>query len=152
MAKKIENEQVVNRFLLSTVYALVAAIGLYFLEKIATGKSIPQVMPDVALTFMQIMIWGGLIGLAISVVILIVRKKFSAYYPVMFAVIALAGAFMRYGNLIPSISFLPAFDDMHNRIVMVATGVAVLYIYELVVYFLLVNKVEGQNNKKKKAK
>ena len=141
MAKKVENEQVVNRFLLSTVYAILAAFGLYSLN-IASWKLFMS-FGDIV----NVIMWGGVVACAASVVILIVKKKFSLYYPVLFLYVALVGLFLNLNGKFPQ-----NIDSIETRIKMVGAVLAVLYIYELVVYFLRVNKVEGQNNKKKKAK
>ena len=141
MAKKVENEQVVNRFLLSTVYAILAAFGLYFLN-IASWKWFMS-FGDI----INVMMWGGVAACVASVVILIVKKKFSLYYPILFLYIALAGMFLNLNWIFPQ-----NIDSIETRIKMVGAVLAILYIYELVVYFLRVNKVEGQNNNKKKAK
>ncbi|MBQ2966799.1 MAG: hypothetical protein IJE10_01595 [Clostridia bacterium] len=137
MAKKPENEQVVNRFLLSTVYAIIAAMGLYYLNALATYQNVL-----LAWNIFGFMFWGGIVGfVAFIAVRLILRKKLTWYYPVMFAVIALSGLFLRLNGQFPA-----SINNMSHRIMIIGVVLALLYIYELIVYFLRVNKVD--NNKK----
>ena len=135
MAKKAENEQVVNRFLLSTVYGIIAALGLYYLNALAAYQN-----PVLALTLFGVMFWAGLIGFVAFVVVqLITRKKLTWYYPVIFIVIALSGLFLRLNGKFPA-----SINSMSHRIMIIGVVFALMYIYELVVYFIRVNKVDNK--------
>lgn len=132
---KIENEQVVNRFLLSTTYAIIAGLFLYYLSQASVRVSTAAL----SLKLYQVMIWCGGILTVWFAIRKFVLKKGKCYYLVMFAIIFVAGLFLRYGNLIPLFSSI--FNDMTRRIMIVSALLGVLYIYELIYYFLNVNKV-----------
>ena len=135
MAKKAENEQVVNRFLLSTVYGIVAALFLYYLNSLAMSSD-----AIVAWNIFGVMFWAGLAGCAAFIVIrLLLHKKLTWYYPVMFVVIALSGLFLRLNGKFPA-----GINSMPQRIMIIGVVFALMYIYELVVYFIRVNKVDNK--------
>ncbi|MBR4029801.1 MAG: hypothetical protein IKJ06_00165 [Clostridia bacterium] len=128
---KIENEQVVNRFLLSTTYAIIAGLFLYYLSQ----ASVRVATAALSLKLFQLMIWTGGIGTIWFAIRKFILKKGKCYYLVICALVCIAGVFLRYGN------YLPYFNDMTRRILTVSALLGLLYVYELVYYFLNVNKV-----------
>ena len=137
MANKVENEQVVNRFLLSTTYTLIAGIGLFYLSE-AAGRAATA---SLALTIYWVLIIAGGLSAVWFAIRKFVLKKGTCYYFFMFLYLCIAGVFLRYGN------YLPHLNNMTRRILLVGACIGVLYIYELVVYFLRVNKVDGKKKK-----
>lgn len=137
MSNRVENEQVVNRFLLSTTYALLAGLGLFYLSEAATRVSTAAL----ALGIYWVFIVVGAVFTVWFAVRKFILKKGTCYYFSLFLLMCAAGVFLRYGN------YLPYCNDMTRRILMVGTLVGLLYVYELVVYFLRVNK---STTKKKK--
>ena len=132
---KIENEQVVNRFLLSTTYAIIAGLFLYYLSQ----ASVRVATAALSLKLYQVMIWGGGLLAVWFAIRKFILQKGKSYYLVMFLLVMLAGIFLRYGNLITL--FNSVFNDMSRRIMIVSALLGVLYVYELIYYFLNVNKV-----------
>ena len=125
-----ENEKVVNRFLLSTVYCFIAAIFTYYLYRWSVSSSMVMVMPNIYYLMMGL---GGVLA-----VVFAVRhwalKKGSLYYFGLFLLVAVAGAFLQY---YPKISF---FFIAYRRFLVIGLVVALIYIEELIYYFLNVRK------------
>ena len=134
MSKK-ENEAVVNRFLLSTVYIIVFEMFLYFMYNLSCAKYGISILMHLAKIH-----WGiAIIGLGLSVYFAVryfALKKGSLYHFVIFLVLGLTGLFLQY---IPYVSsFLAAYT--FRRYTLLALIYLLFYVYEIVVYFLRVNK------------
>jgi len=124
---KIENEQVVNRFLLSTTYAIVAGLILYFMY-------VRGLYTLWANSFYLGMTVIGFLGAVFFGIRKFALKMGTGYHFCLFIVLAVIGAFLRYG------SYIPVFFSAYNRIAASGIAVAVLYVLEIVHYFIFVNK------------
>ncbi len=130
MAKR-ENEAVVNRFLLSTLYAVVGEFVIFYLYKMSVTSSV--LITHLSAIFNAIMA----LGIASAVWFAIkhwVLKNGGLYHFGVFIIVAFTGAFLNY---YPGIDF---FFLTYRRFVVVALVVAAVYVYEIVRYFLKVNK------------
>lgn len=130
MAKR-ENEAVVNRFLLSTLYTVVGEFAIYYLYKMSVSSSV--LITQLSVVFNAIMALGiaSAIWFAIKHWVL---KNGSLYHFAVFVIVALVGAFLNY---YPGIDF---FFLTYRRFALVAIIVAAVYVYEIIRYFLKVNK------------
>ncbi len=137
MSNRVENEQVVNRFLLSTTYALIAGLGLFYLSEAAGRVSTAAFALNV---YWALIIVGAVFSVWFAIRRFILKKG-TCYYLIFFVFMCLAGVFLRYGN------YIPMFDNMTRRILLVGALVGIIYVYELVVYFVRVNKVSGKQKK-----
>ena len=124
---KIENEQVVNRFLLSTTYRIIAGLMLYFMY-------VRGIYSLWANTFYFAMFIMGIIGTVFFGIRKFGLKMGTGYHFCLFIVITVMGAFLRYG------SYLPVFFSAYNRIAAMGILIAILYVFEIVHYFVFVNK------------
>ena len=130
---KVENEQVVNRFLLSTTYAIVAGLALFFIYD--KGISHYFMTMNTVYTVMYIL---GALGAAWFLVRKFALKKGTMYGFYVCLYVVICALFMRFGNRIP------AFNSDYRRVITLAVFTAALYVYELVIYFV--------NNGKKASK
>lgn len=124
---KIENEQVVNRFLLSTTYAIVAGLVLYFMYV----RGLLSLWANAFFVGLGIF---GIIGMVFFGVRKFVLKKGTGYHFFLFLLLALIGMFLRYG------AYIPMFFSGYNRVAAAGILVAILYVLEIVHYFIFVNK------------
>ena len=124
---KIENEQVVNRFLLSTTYGIIAGLMLYFMY-------VRGIYSLWANTFYFGMFIMGIIGTVFFGIRKFGLKMGTGYHFCLFIVIAVMGAFLRFG------SYIPVFFSAYNRIAATGILIAILYVFEIVHYFVFVNK------------
>ena len=130
MAKR-ENEAVVNRFLLSTLYAVVGEFVIFYLYKMSVSSS-------VLISHLSV-INNAIMALGIASAIWFgikhwVLKNGGLYHFGVFIIVAFVGAFLNY---YPGIDF---FFLTYRRFALVAIIVAVIYVYEIIRYFLKVNK------------
>ena len=133
MSKK-ENEAVVNRFLLSTVYIIVFEMFLFFMYKLScAGFGI-----SILMHLSKIHLFIAIVGVLLSVLFFVryKQRKGNIYHFAIFLILGLTGLFLQY---IPYVCpFLAAYTI--RRYVFLALLYFVFYIYEIVVYFLRVNK------------
>ncbi len=133
MSKK-ENEAVVNRFLLSTVYIIVFELFLYFMYKLSCAGFGIGILMHLKTIHWGIAIVG--IGLALYFAVRRYKGKGSMYHCVLFLVFGLTGLFLQY---IPYVSsFLAAYT--FRRYCLLSLVYLLFYVYEIFVYFLRVNK------------
>lgn len=132
---KRENEAVVNRFLLSTLYIILGEFLLFFMYK-ASCTSMAVNMPII---YYALMILGGA-GLAISAVFLAMGKKSSLYYLVICAVVLLIALFLKFYYVIDIKAYLDVVYFASKRYIIAAVFAVLFYIYEVVYYFMNVNK------------
>ena len=124
---KFENEQVVNRFLLSTTYAIIAGLVLYFMY--VRGLYTLWANP-----FYFGMLIMGIVGAVFFGIRKFGLKMGTGYHFCLFIILAVIGAFLRYG------AYIPLFFSAFNRIAAAGALVALLYVFEIVHYFIFVNK------------
>lgn len=135
---KKENEAVVNRFLLSSLYFIIGLCATYFLFKLAQN-------PKVMLNF-NVIVWTVL-GLAIIAAAISFFKK-NNYYGSIFVVIALFMIVLSiYFPVIMANTYelliakgLTLFLNSYMPYVIGAGIMALAYIYEIVYYIINVNK------------
>ena len=123
---KIENEQVVNRFLVSTTYAILAGLVLYFLY--FRGLSSIWVNTFYAIIYVSSAVCAVFFGVRKFVL-----KKGTGYHFAFFLIIMLIGLFLRYG------SYLTYFESAYRRIACSGILVLILYVYEIIRYFVCAN-------------
>ncbi len=134
MSKK-ENEAVVNRFLLSTVYIIVFEMFLYFMYKLSCGGFGLAVVNSVNEIHWCII----LLGFALSIYFAVrhfAMKKSGLYHLVIFFVLALTGLFLEYAWTFST--FFGAY--VSRRYTLLALVYLLFYVYEIIVYFIRVNK------------
>ena len=124
---KFENEQVVNRFLLSTTYAIVAGLVLYFMYV----RGVYSLWANAFYLGMGVI---GIMGVIFFGIRKFALKMGTGYHFCLFFVLAVIGMFLRYGSKIPM------FFSAYNRIAAAGIVVAVLYVLEILHYFIFVNK------------
>lgn len=131
---KRENEAVVNRFLLSTVYIILFEMFLFFMCKYECGKFAFSLFAYRSFILMGI----AIIGLALSIYFFVryfVMKKGSLYYGILFLVFGLSGVFLQ-----TIYKFCPYMTDTVKRYGFLSLLYLAFYVYELIVYFVRVNK------------
>lgn len=137
MSRK-ENETVVNRFLLSTLYFVVFEFGLYMLNK-SLGS--PGLFLHYSAILITIAIAGGIGAVLFAVLIpcKVVSLSTGIYYTVIFALIAFTGIFVKFYYLLPE-TIAYKLMSVPLRCKLVGLVALVLYVYEIIRYFLFVNK------------
>ena len=137
MSRK-ENEAVVNRFLLSTLFLVILEFGFYILNRVFNNyRTFKYFTP---LTYTLIVI--GLIGLIAMIVLAYLKKtKISnaVYYGVIFAIVLVTGVFVKFFYLLP-LGLAEMFMNVATRFKAMGLIVALVYVYEIIRYFLKVNK------------
>ena len=133
MAKKKENEAVVNRFLFSTLYAVVMAFYIYYTY--AAGVSAKYFLMYMNVFNVSLVVLGlAAIGVGIAH---FGMKKSSKYQFAVLVAAFLIVAFLRFSMLIPivipSLSFFGSVKDRH---IIAAFITLLVYVYEVIVYFV----------------
>ncbi len=135
---KRENEAVVNRFLLSTLFLVILEFGFYILNIIFFSSSAFKYYTP--LTYALIVI--GILGI-IAMIVLCSLKKIKVqnmvYYSVIFLIILITGLFVKFYYILP-FGLNMMFINVATRLKAVGALVAILYLYEIIRYFLYVNK------------
>ena len=135
---KRENEAVVNRFLLSTLFLVVLEFGFYLFNNIANDfRTFKYFTP---LTYVMIAI--GVIGIGVMIALACMKKiktQSAIYYGVIFLIILVTGLFVKFFYILP-FGLADLFMSVATRLKVMATLVAVVYVYEIIRYFLKVNK------------
>lgn len=135
---KRENEAVVNRFLLSTLFLVILEFGFYILNIIFFSSSAFKYYTP--LTYALIVI--GILGI-IAMIVLCSLKKIKVqnmvYYSVIFLIILITGLFVKFYYILP-FGLNMMFINVATRLKAMGALVAILYLYEIIRYFLYVNK------------
>ena len=131
-----ENEAVVNRFLLSTLYIILGEFLLFFMYKGSLSVSMAINMPNILYTLMII---SGL-GIIACIVLMAKGKKQALYYLVMAAVVLVIALFLRFYYLINIQAALDIFMYTKKRYAAAAVFALLFYVYEIVYYFVNVRK------------
>lgn len=135
---KRENEAVVNRFLLSTLFLVVLEFGFYLLNNIFNNFRTFQYYTP--LTYALIIIgMVGIITMAILASLKKIKVQSALYYGVIFLIVLLTGVFVKFFYLLP-FGLDVTFMNVSTRLKMMGILVAVIYLYEVIRYFLNVNK------------
>ena len=99
MSRK-ENEAVVNRFLLSTLFLVILEFGFYILNSLFNNFRTFRYFTPFTYALMIV----GLIGL-ITMIALACLKKFkissAAYYGIIFAIVLITGVFVKFFYILP---------------------------------------------------
>ncbi len=133
MAKKRENEAVVNRFLFSTLYAIILELYIYYTYAAgvsATYFSLYQTVFNTTLILLGI-------GVVVTGIYSFGFKKISKYQFFVLLIMFLVVLFLRFSVYIP-IAF-PSFYQMastKNRHIVAAIIGLLVYIYEFIRYIV----------------
>lgn len=133
---KKENEAVVNRFLLSTLYIIIGEFLLFFMYKGSLSVSMAINMPNI---LYLLMIISGL-GIVACVMLMAKGRKSALYYLVMAAVVLVIALFLRFYYLINIPAFLNVFMYTAKRYAAAAVFALLFYVYEIIYYFVNVRK------------
>ena len=131
---KRENEAVVNRYLLSTLYFVIIEFLFYIMNRLS--------FTVYAHSCWYTLIFVGAIGVvAFAIVGALKKVKLSTaiYYIIVFAILLFAGLFVKYFYIMPS-PYNELFSYTSRRFLVCGAIAAVLYVYEIIRYFLNVNK------------
>lgn len=133
MVKRKDNEAVVNRFLFSTLYAVLMAFYIYYTY--AAGVS-PKYFSSYMIIFNVTLVVLGVGAIAVGVANF-KFKKLSKYQFYVLIVLFLIVAFLRFSMLVPIIiPQLTMFVNVKDRHIMAAVITLVVYVYELIRYFV----------------
>ena len=135
---KRENEAVVNRFLLSTLFLVIFEFGLYLINNLSRNPVTVRMFSSVTYALMLI----GIIGMIVFTVLVILNKiklQSAWYYIVLFLVIFVIGVFVKFYYILP-FGLNVALMNVATRLKLMGLMVAVIYVYEVIRYFLNVNK------------
>ena len=135
---KRENEAVVNRFLLSTLFLVILEFSFYILNRVFNNyRTFKYYSP---LTYALIVI--GLVGIVAMIALACLKKvktSNAVYYGIIFMIILITGLFVKFFYLIP-FGFAEMFANVATRFKAMGIIVALVYVYEIIRYFLKVNK------------
>lgn len=133
-----ENEAVVNRFLLSTLFLVILEFGFYILNSLFNNyRTFKYYTP-----FTYALIIIGLVGLVTMIVLACLKKvktSNAVYYGIIFAIVLITGVFVKFFYILP-FGFAEMFANVATRFKVMGLLVALIYLYEVVRYFLNVNK------------
>lgn len=137
---KRENEAVVNRFLLSTLYIILGEFLLFFMYKGETSLVMVMQMPGILYTLMGI----AVLGIIACVVLKIMGKKNTCYYLTLSIAVLIIALFLKFSYVIDiKVPFyINIVGQTSKRYGAMAIFAGLLYIYEIVYYFINVNKVQ----------
>ena len=135
---KRENEAVVNRFLLSTLYIILGEFLLFFMYKGSLSIRMAINMPGILATLAII----GAIGIAICLGLLSKGKRTALYYLAISVAVLLIALFLRFYYVINIPVLLNIFMYTAKRYGIAAIVAFLFYIYEIVYYFMNVNKTQ----------
>ena len=135
---KRENEAVVNRFLLSTLYIILGEFLLFFMYKGSLSIQMAINMPGILVGLSVI----ALIGLVICIVAMAKGNKNASYYLAICIAVLIITLFLRFYYIINIPALLNVFMFTAKRYGISAIIALLFYIYEIVYYFMNVNKVQ----------
>lgn len=135
---KRENEAVVNRFLLSTLFLVILEFGFYLLNNIFNNFRTFQYFTP--LTYILISV--GTLGIAAMIILAAlnkIKKCNAVYFSVVLLIVLITGLFVKFFYLLP-FGLDVTFMNVSSRLKVMGILVAVIYVYEIIRYFLNVNK------------
>ena len=135
---KRENEAVVNRFLLSTLFLVVLEFGFYLLNNIFSNFRTFQYYTPLTYT----LIITGALGIIAMIVLAALNKikcNNAIYFGIIFFIVLLTGLFVKFFYILP-FGLDVMFMNVSTRLKVMGILVAVIYVYEIIRYFLNVNK------------
>ena len=135
---KRENEAVVNRFLLSTLYIILGEFLLFFMYKGQLSIKMAITMPGILVGLSVI----ALIGLVACIVFMAKGNKNASYYLAICIAVLLITLFLRFYYVINIPALLNIFMFTAKRYGISAIFALLFYIYEVFYYFMNVNKVQ----------
>ena len=137
MSRK-ENEAVVNRFLLSTLFLVILEFGFYILNSLFNNyRTFKYYTP---FTYALIIIGlGGLVTMIVLACLKKVKISNAIYYGIIFTIVLITGVFVKFFYILP-FGFAEMFANVATRFKVMGLLVALIYLYEVVRYFLNVNK------------
>lgn len=135
---KRENEAVVNRYLLSTLFLVIFEFGLYLLNNLSRNPMTARLFSPLTYVLMI----AGVIGMLVFVILAAIKKiktQSTVYYVVLFFMIFVIGAFLKFYYILP-FGLNVALMNVATRLKLMGLMIAVIYVYEVIRYFLNVNK------------
>lgn len=132
---KRENEAVVNRFLLSTLYIIIGEFLLFFMYK-GSCSSMAISMPNILYTLMVI----SVIGIAVCAFFMIKGKKSALYYAVLCLIVLIIALFLKFYYVINIQAYLNVVFFVSKRYAIAGVFALLFYVYEIVYYFVNVGK------------
>lgn len=135
---KRENEAVVNRYLLSTLYFVVFLFALFMLNNIMGN---PKTFMYYSVINSALIIIGvlGIITFAVLAFTKVMSLYNAIYYIVIFLMITITGVFVQYYYLLPE-ALSVKLMSVATRYKLIAILSVLIYLYELIRYFMKVNK------------
>jgi len=133
---KKENEAVVNRFLLSTLYIILGEFLLFFMYKGSLSIRMAINMPGILMGLAIV----AAVGIIISAVLMAKGNKNALYYLVIGVVMLLISLFLRFYYVINIPVLLNVFMYTAKRYAIAAIFMFLFYIYEIVYYFMNASK------------
>ena len=135
---KKENEAVVNRFLLSTLYIILGEFLLFFMYKGSLSVRTAITMPGILMVLTVI----AVLGIAACVYFMVKGNKNASYYLAISIAVLLITVFLRFYYVINIPVFINVFMYTAKRYAAAAVVALLFYIYEVVYYFMNVNKIQ----------
>lgn len=136
---KRENEAVVNRFLLSTLYIILGEFLLFFMYKGSLSIRMVIAMPGILVALAII----AAIGIIACSIFRFKGNKNASYYLAISIAVLVIALFLRFYYVINIPVLLNnVFMFTSKRYGIAAIFALLFYIYEVVYYFMNVNKVQ----------
>ena len=135
---KRENEAVVNRFLLSTLYIILGEFLLFFMYKGSLSTRMAINMPGVLMGLAVV----AAIGIVVCAILAAKGKKFALYYLAIAVAVLVISLFLRFYYVISIPALLNVLMYTAKRYGISAIFAFLFYIYEIVYYFMNVNKAQ----------
>lgn len=136
---KRENEAVVNRFLLSTLYIIIGEFLLFFMYKGSLSVRMAINMPNILYVLMVL----SLVGIVLCAVLMIKGKKTVLYYGVICLAVLIIALFLRFYYVINIPAYLNIVMYTSKRYAIAAVFALLVYVYEIVYYFVNVGKPQN---------
>ncbi len=135
---KRENEAVVNRFLLSTLYIILGEFLLFFMYKGSLSVRTAITMPGILMVLASI----SALGIIACIFFMVKGNKNAPYYLAISIAVLLITLFLRFYYVINIPALLNVFMYTAKRYVIAAIFALLFYVYEVVYYFMNVNKTQ----------
>lgn len=135
---KRENEAVVNRFLLSTLYIILGEFLLFFMYKGSLSVRTAITMPGILMVLTVI----AALGIIACIVFMVKGIKNASYYLAISIAALLISLFLRFYYVINIPVLLNVFMYTAKRYGISAIFAFLFYIYEIIYYFVNVNKIQ----------
>ena len=135
---KRENEAVVNRFLLSTLYIILGEFLLFFMYKCSLSIKMAINMPGILVGLATI----AAVGIVICAIMAAKGKKMARYYLAISVAALLITLFLRFYYVLSIPALLNILMFTSKRYGISAIFALLFYIYEVIYYFMNVNKAQ----------